>query len=171
MKKAILLLFVLLLSTEFASGAGIGINVGGGYYNYLLTDVSPYVSKDGASAIFALEIPLDESNIFEIEGAFIKFWRKEKELGTYKNKSYLTPFYGLRIYLFDYQKTFRPSVHLGASTIPFVSWNAGIALDYKIYKDAHLQLSSWFVFDGLVQLAGDDNPPQFLILSFKYYLK
>ena len=174
MKHIVSVILILFLAVSKSySWEGIGVSVGGGGFKYLTEEKTLGVMKwYGYSYSFGCQVPLVESHLTELEFMMHFYWRQETDLisGPHYEK-YGTPSYGLRFYFFGYKSDFRPGILFGASTIPGMSWVLSPLLDYRVFKNTHLHLSSYFILDGLVQLAGYDNPPAIFTLSVKHYFK
>ena len=73
-------------------------------------------------------------------------------------------------YFLDYEHTVRPRFFIGFGMLPLFSYHASLAVDYNIYKNTFIQLSSFIAFEPLFLMLYD-NPPAFFNLSLKYYFK
>ena len=97
MKSKIVLIFLIFICFQNSySWEGIGVNIGGGGYRYILSDTPPCVSDQGLSSLFAIDIPLVESHLLEIEFGLIYYWVDVDE----KMEEFMASFYDCRIYLF-----------------------------------------------------------------------
>lgn len=163
------IIICLIINSYNIYGANIGFSGGGGYFKHLI--VNPlyqiYKSPDGTSMMFGLHIPIAKSNMTEFEFNVFNFWINDSD--GIKHKGF--PIFGIRFYLNDYANALRPSIHGGFTTIPVLSWNVGAALDFKIFNNTYIQVSSFFIYDGLYLLSGNNNPPSFINMSIKYYFK
>ena len=181
MKHIICILFFFTIIQTANCGKGIGVSLGGGYYNYFGDKPSNHEFKEleGPAMLAGVQIPLVESYLTELELNMFLFWRGEQRAQivnedveyVYKTLRQNSQSLAVRFYLFDYQSFVRPSIHIGTCSFPILSWSLGLGCDVKIYENYYVQFAGWYLVDGFSLLVKKDIPPAFLTISLKHYFR